>query len=222
MGAAGCSESFLDQEPENVIPESMIYEDKELVLSVLSNLYGKVNWGQNNGDFGSYDQLDEANKCYGSPWVIFTEYDRNSWRVRDYDFVRRVNLFLQGVRGSSALQESEKKAFEGEARFLRAWHYFHMARTLGGMPLVGDQVFNYESGIDVETYQVPRSTEAGIYDYVISECDEIARQLTEQTTINSARANKWAALMLKARAAVYAGSIANYGNKITPTLKTDN
>ena len=97
-----------------------------------------------------------------------------------------------------------------------------MARTLGGMPLVGDQVFNYESGIDVETYQVPRSTEAGIYDYVISECDEIARQLTEQTTINSARANKWAALMLKARAAVYAGSIANYGNKITPTLKTDN
>ena len=60
MGAAGCSESFLDQEPENVIPESMIYEDKELVLSVLSNLYGKVNWGQNNGDYGSYDQLDEA------------------------------------------------------------------------------------------------------------------------------------------------------------------
>ena len=28
--------------------------------------------------------------------------------------------------------------------------------------------------------------------------------------------------MLKARASVYAGSIANYGNKITPTLKTDN
>ena len=105
MGAAVCSESFLDQEPENVIPESMIYEDKELVLSVLSNLYGRVNWGQNNGDYGSYDQLDEANKCYGSPWVIFTEYDRNSWRVRDYDFVRRVNLFLQGVRGSSALQD---------------------------------------------------------------------------------------------------------------------
>ena len=57
MGAAGCSESFLDQEPENVIPESMIYEDKELVLSVLSNLYGRVNWGQNNGDYGSYDQF---------------------------------------------------------------------------------------------------------------------------------------------------------------------
>ena len=52
MGAAGCSESFLDQEPENVIPESMIYEDKELVLSVLSNLYGKVNWGPPGPYFG--------------------------------------------------------------------------------------------------------------------------------------------------------------------------
>lgn len=75
---------FLNQEPENVIPESEIYNDPQLVLSVLSNLYGKVNWGQNNGDYGSYNQLDEANTCYGSPWIIFTEYDRNSWRVRDY------------------------------------------------------------------------------------------------------------------------------------------
>lgn len=221
-GLSACSEAFLDQEPENVISEKLIYEDRDLVLSVLSNLYGSVNWGQNNGDYGSYDQLDEANRCYGSPWLIFTEYDRNSWRVRDYGFVRRVNLFLQGVRGSAVLQESDKKSFEGEARFLRAWHYFHMARTLGGMPIVGDEVFNYQSGVNVETYQIPRSTEAGIYDYIISECEDIARQLTDQTTINSARANKWAALMLKARAAVYAGSIANYGNKMTPTLKTAN
>lgn len=124
MGAAGCSESFLDQEPENVIPESMIYEDKELVLSVLSNLYGRVNWGQNNGDYGSYDQLDEANKCYGSPWV----YLRSMTGIRGECVIMTlyagVNLFLQGVRGSSALQESEKKAFEGEARFLRGLALF--------------------------------------------------------------------------------------------------
>ena len=44
MGAAGCSESFLDQEPENVIPESMIYEDKEKVPPIVSEeLWDKVN-----------------------------------------------------------------------------------------------------------------------------------------------------------------------------------
>ena len=45
--------------------------------------------------------------------------------------------------------------------------------------------------------------------------------LPSDPTVNAARANKWAALMLKARAAVYAASIANYGNSKTPDLKTD-
>lgn len=218
---SSCSESFLDQEPENVIPESEIYNDPQLVLSVLSNLYGRVNWGQHNGDYSSYNQLDEANTCYGSPWVIFTEYDRNSWRVRDYGFVRSVNLFLQGIRGSDNIQDSEKLAFEAEARFLRAWYYFCSARSLGGMPIVGDNVYTYDPNIDIETYQVPRSTESGIYDYIIRECEEISLMLSDKPTINAARANKWAALMLKARAAIYAASISKYGNLKTPDLRTE-
>lgn len=220
-GMCSCSESFLNQEPENVIPESEIYNDPQLVLSVLSNLYGKVNWGQNNGDYGSYNQLDEANTCYGSPWIIFTEYDRNSWRVRDYGFVRSVNLFLQGIRGSQNIPESDKMSFEAEARFLRAWYYFCSARSLGGMPIVEDNVYTYDPNVPIETYQLPRSTESGIYDYIIDECTQIASFLPSDPTVNAARANKWAALMLKARAAVYAASIANYGNSKTPDLKTD-
>ncbi|WP_288179993.1 RagB/SusD family nutrient uptake outer membrane protein [Bacteroides sp. CAG:633] len=211
----------MNQEPENVIPESEIYNDPQLVLSVLSNLYGKVNWGQNNGDYGSYNQLDEANTCYGSPWIIFTEYDRNSWRVRDYGFVRSVNLFLQGIRGSQNIPESDKMSFEAEARFLRAWYYFCSARSLGGMPIVEDNVYTYDPNVPIETYQLPRSTESGIYDYIIDECTQIASYLSDEPTVNAARANKWAALMLKARAAVYAASIANYGNSKTPDLKTD-
>ena len=68
MGAAGCSESFLDQEPENVIPESMIYEDKELVLSVLSNLYGKVTGDRIMGILGvttSWTKLINAMEVRG-------------------------------------------------------------------------------------------------------------------------------------------------------------
>ena len=32
---------------------------------------------------------------------------------------------------------------EGEARFIRAWLYFNMARGMGGMPIIGDEVFEY-------------------------------------------------------------------------------
>src|SRR5690606_12808105 len=37
---------------------------------------------------------------------------------------------------------------------------------------------------------------------------------------HSARANKWTAQMLKARAAIYAGSLANYNNKMTSPIRT--
>ncbi|KAA6309776.1 RagB/SusD family nutrient uptake outer membrane protein, partial [termite gut metagenome] len=109
---------------------------------------------------------------------------------------------------------------EGEARFLRAWTYFSMCRGLGGMPIVGDEVFDYTPGMDITVLQKPRSTEAEIYDYIISECKAVADLLPSAKQTNSARVNRWTAKMLEARAALYAGSIANYNNKMTNPIKT--
>jgi hypothetical protein len=95
-----------------------------------------------------------------------------------------------------------------------------MAKGLGGMPIVGDEVFDYVPGMDITALQYPRSTEAGIYDYVISEVDAIVGNMTDVPATKAERANKWAALMLKARAAIYAGSIANYNNKMTSPIRT--
>lgn len=58
------------------------------------------------------------------------------------------------------------------------------------MPIVGDVVFEYEQGMDVTTLQLPRSSEADIYEYVINECNAAANQLSGDKTVNSARANK--------------------------------
>lgn len=44
-----------------------------------------------------------------------------------------------------------------------------------------DEIFNYTPGMDITTLQVPRSTEADLYDYVISECQEAAKMLTKDT-----------------------------------------
>src|SRR5690606_25175069 len=80
--------------------------------------------------------------------------------------------------------------------------------------------FDYQSGMDITVLQYPRSTEAGIYDYIIAECEAISALLSDKTNIHSARANKWTALMLKARAAIYAGSLANYNNKMSSPIRT--
>lgn len=219
-----CSKK-LDVIPVNQLPQEIVYTDKALIQSVLANFYISVNYGQNNGDYGSYHLLDEANNQYGSPTTTDDEkqINRNFYRTFDYALVRRMNQFLEGIRSNaakSALVEKERADLESQCIFLRAWYYFCMTRSLGGMPIVGDDVYVYEAGMDPEALQLPRSTEAEAYQYVIDQCDLAINGLSEDQSVNASVANKWAALMLKARAAVYAGSIANYGNKITPDLHT--
>lgn len=211
---------FLDREPDKIMTDEQIFNDPVMIKSVLANYYGRVTWGQHVADWGSFTIIDDAARCDGGPDQRST-FEDNLWRVYDYTLVRNINQFLKGLRETTALTDAEKAPLEGEARFLRAWYYFNMCRGLGGMPIVGDDIFDYTPGMDVTSMQYPRSTEAEMYDYIISECQAIAGMMSTNKQTNSARANKWTAKMLEARAALYAGSIANYNNKMTTPIKTD-
>ena len=221
---SSCSD-FLDQEPDKILSDDQIYNDPIMIQSTLANFYGRMEgkqWGQRTKDGdGSYSMtiLDEAAKCDGGPDTR-TEFEDDRWRTCDYEFIRNLNQFIQGVRTYTEVAESERTRYEAEARFLRAWVYFCMGRGLGGMPIIGDEVFSYEEGQDISAMQIPRSTEAELYDYIISECTAVADNLPTTPTTNAARATKWAALMLKARAALYAGSLANYNNKMANPIRT--
>ncbi|KGE15081.1 RagB/SusD family nutrient uptake outer membrane protein [Sphingobacterium deserti] len=213
---AGCSK-FLERESQSILPEEQVYSDEKMVLAVLANYYGRMDWGQHLGDPGSFALLDEAAFSSGGPNNM-QNYGDELWRVYDYTLIRNLNEFVRGVKGSS-LSDNIKNNYEGEARFIRAWVYFTMLKGLGGIPIVGDEVFEYTSGMDPASLQFPRSTEQASYEYIIAECDAITDLLSADRNINSARANKWVALALKARAALYAASIAKYNSK-TPDVKT--
>ena len=210
---------FLDQDPDSIYPDEVVFGDANMIESVLSNLYSRVNYGMNLNDSYSFTYIDEAAKMDGGPDERST-YEDNLWRVYDYEFVRDCNQFLAGLKKSPALSEAAKKPLEGEVRFLRAWCYFNMVRSLGGVPLMGDEVFAYNGPQDVGKLTRKRSTEAECYDYIISECKAAAEIMSTSTNTHSARANKWTALMLEARAAVYAGSLAKYNNKLDRPIKT--
>lgn len=218
MSLTACN-GFLDQNPDKIMTDDQIFGDAVMVKSVLANFYGRVTWGQHISDYGRFTVIDEAAFCNGGPDHRST-FEDDLWRVYDYTLIRNINQFLTGLRATDALSAEEKAPLEGEARFLRAWTYFNMCRCMGGMPIVGDEVFEYSAGMDIETLRKPRETEAATYDYIIKECQEIFGMLPETARVNGARANRWAAKMLEARAAIYAGSLANYNNKMTKPIKT--
>jgi len=228
----GCSDT-LDEKPDGIFTDEEIFSDINMIKSALANFYGRVNWGQHLDNNGDYAYLDEAAFSNGKPNEL-REYHDSWWRVYDYGLIRDLNIFLHGLDSEAAqknpeLDDEEKKELEGEIRFLRAWTYFNICKGLGGVPIIHDEVFDFDpSNPDVISLQKPRATEAGTYEYIMSECDEIADKLLNNSKNNdylnnkhAARANKWAALALKARAALYAGSIAKYNNIVTPEIVLD-
>ena len=213
---------FLDQESDTIFTDDEVFTDASMTKSVLAGFYNSVDYGPNFENFssfssteGTWGELDEASCFQTNNSVSYSTY---LWRLYPYAFIRNLNQFLQSVRSTKKLTSAEKKSYEYETRFLRAWTYFYMARGLGGMPIVGDEVYSVDENLS--SMQLARSTEAGIYDYVISECDSCVMYLGDTGGTNQAHASKYAALTLKARAAITAGSIAKYNNLITPDIKT--
>lgn len=218
---------YLDQEPDNILSDEAVYNDPKLIKSVLANFYDRISYGQHiRGDLYDYTRLDEAIR-YDPDDV--NGFDRNKWREYNYELVRNINDFLYKLKTVSTISEEPVGKVEGknlwrdEARFIRAWYYFCSARTLGGVPIVGDELFQYTPGDDVQPMQKARSTEAGIYDYIIEECQDIANNnylIEAKENVNASRGTIWAAKMLEARAALYAASLAKYNNLITSDIFT--
>lgn len=207
--------NFLDQDPDRIVSNDQVFNDPKLTQSALANLYDRVSYGQRVGnDIEHFAFVDEAVRHNKDD---IRSFDRNWWRTYDYTLVRNINQFLEGVKGSKVYTQEEKNVYLSEARFLRAWYYFCSARALGGMPLVGDEVYTYTPGMDISQYFFPRAAESEVYDYVIAECQDIYQHLSSKTNTNSARVNRWVAKMLEARAALFAGSLAKY-NSSHPNL----
>ena len=86
-------------------------------------------------------------------------------------------------------------------------HYFTLVKRYGGVPLI-DEPQQYDPN-NLEALMVPRNKEVEIYDFIVKECQEAAQDLPETREAEAKyRANRYVALSLCSRAALYAGSIA--------------
>ena len=122
------------------------------------------------------------------------------WK-KAYTNIRRVNLFMKYVDGAPLL-ESTKIQYKAEARFLRAWYYAMMLRHYGGVPLLGDTIYEVED--DMKT---KRDTYADCVKYIVDECELAAKDLPVVFSgMNNGRATAGACKGLISRIRLYEAS----------------
>lgn len=135
----------------------------------------------------------------------------------NYTAIRDMNSFIKQIDAAKergVISEEAYNNYLGEVKFIRAYCYFASVRTLGGVPIVTEMLDDQYEGDDKENagLYIPRSTEKETWDFVLKELDEAAALLPEDRGPSNYRATKWAALGLKARAALWAASVSKYWN----------
>lgn len=212
-----CDSWLGDTEPTDFLTSEQVWNDNSLIEGVLAELYNDVATNGNLDNDVNFSLIDDFMWCglmnqdvesYRNQMV---SYSYDEFRYYDYKYIYKCNQAIEALTTvSTKISEAEKALYTAEFRFLRAYAYFQMCIRMGGVPLV-TKTQEYTAGMDVSELQLPRSSEADIYNFVYNECMAIEADLAGNNNVtNKSRANQWAALALASRSMLYAGSIAKY------------
>ncbi len=125
----------------------------------------------------------------------------NNWS-QIYSAIAKANVVIQKVPGINDIKLDENGRREqilGEARFLRAYHYSHLVKLWGGVPLITEPV----SSTDPSVTQMERSPVEDVYAQIVTDLEYAAEHLpdmySDNAAVNKARATKGAANAMLAK-----------------------
>lgn len=131
--------------------------------------------------------------------------------------IRRCNLFLDNIDGGT-LSETERNLLKGQVYFWRAWLYYRLVTTYGGVPII-EHAQNPTIGdgtVEESTLNVPRSSTDDCIEFVCEDLKRAASMLPsvwDDPSVNYGRVTRGAAMALKGRLLLfYASPLFNRNN----------
>ena len=221
LGLPGCDE-VLDLEPLDTISDAVVWEDPQLIDSYLADLYYRTDLIELRGNlneqtsFAMIASMGGEGRSFGAhhqSYIASTNVLTSAGVVEELDYwkynnIRDCNYFIRKLQ-DSPLDEGVITQKTAEARFLRAYMYFQMVIRFGGVPIITEP---QHPDAPAEEIFRPRNSEKEVYDFILSETQDLTTVLpSAYGPEDKGRPTRWAAYALQSRAALYAASIAKYG-----------
>jgi len=183
--------------------------------------FGRFPIGTDNATDGLTDLMKYTSQSSGNGTVNILASDASrytatspgiSYWASAYTRIRRINEFLHGLETHSTLDETQRLAFEAEARFIRGYLYSWLARINGSFVIID----NLEGHTLINN---DRSSEDEGWNFIAEDFAFAAEHLPK-TWVGVAsgkyvgKATKGAALSLLARTWLYAASIAEFDKNL--------
>lgn len=206
---SGCKK--LDLAPTDRYTELTFWQVDANVRNALNNIYSGIY--NSNRYFYNEALSDNAYTRLGvsagnvdaiSSGSFTIDLDRfNSDWTFYYAGIKSCNIFLENVDKNTTLPDALRQRMKAEARFVRAWHHFNLAKWWGDVPLLKEDI------TPEQAKTVTRTPHADVIKFVTDELDAAAAVLPTRDQYEDAdkgRITKGAALALKARVLLYEGS----------------
>ena len=190
----GCSDVLDNVQDLSNYPGQGTFDDEQTASAYLSALYASTlpGWPVNQGNYA-----DESNGIIGPDWITINNSTMKYW---PYDAIRRINILLQELP-NGAVSEDVKNVMIGQAKFLRAYHYFKMLYYHGGVPIIK---VPQELKDDLN---VSRNSTKECFDFVIEDLNAAIDVLpAKYDGDNRGKIDKASALAFKGRVLLYKAS----------------
>ncbi|WP_206688689.1 RagB/SusD family nutrient uptake outer membrane protein [Aestuariibaculum suncheonense] len=199
-----CEKDFLDKHPLDQVGSEDFFRSPRDLETYVNQFYTSENFPISPAfgrDFDSDNSIDIT-----ADIRLQGALNLDDARSIDFSGVRSVNFFLDNyARVKENHDLEEYKQYLGEALFFKALIYFNLLDRYGDIQWLTNTL-NTDSP---ELYKArdPRNV---VTDSIIATLDKAATYLTDSKTNGASRINKWMALMLQSRVALFEGSWEEY------------
>jgi hypothetical protein len=198
--------------PKNQITTTQVFADSTnanaAILGIYANMINTGYLGFCSGGLTLYPGLssDElyqtANNTANNEFYVNNITTNNSvnngfWTA-GYKFIYSANACVEGIAASNGISLQTKSELIGEARFIRAFLYFHLVNLYGAVPIVIST--DYNTG-----RLAPRSSPALVYAQIIADLQYAEANMPANQGSNS-RPGKFSAAALLAKVYLFQGT----------------
>ncbi|HLR38162.1 MAG TPA: RagB/SusD family nutrient uptake outer membrane protein [Chitinophagaceae bacterium] len=207
-------EKFLDRDPENEIG-STEFMTSENDLNLYANgfiqrlmpSFENLAWGDQYSDIATRSSTDFL---IGDNWSADLQ---GGWSISKWGELRDINWYLDNLaKAENNVPEDVYNHYYGVGHFWRAFFYFDMVKTFGEVPW-----YEHELQVDEgELLHKDRDSRSFVVDKIMEDLDEAINNLsTSSTYVTSGTViNKWTALALKSRIALFEGTYRKYHDEL--------
>lgn len=199
--------------PKNQLLSSNVFEEKGTADAAMVDIYSRIRdvppfTGAATGIsnlLGNYtDELDfyGSATAYQKPFydnaILSTNPDIASMWNNAYSAIYATNAVLEGVSKAVKLQQEDKDRLTGEALFVRAFIHTYLTGLYGNVPYVSTTSLGTNA-------KIGKKTTSEVYAFAMADLESAIELLPEAYNgSDRVRPNKYAALALLARVALYA------------------